>query len=150
MEHLDKDRLFSALQRDEGRVLNNEGKHVVYRDPLGYWTRGYGKLVDPEERGAGLTEEEARYLLQNTLCDIWDELVERFPWVTDKPIEVQEALLNQAYNLGVPRLAKFKNMLWAIETDDGEHAFSEALNSKWAKQVGERAYRIASVYKDNL
>ena len=148
MEHLDKDRLLAAIVRDEGAVIN-DGKHTLYKDHLGYWTIGYGKLVDPDQ-GGGLSEDEAMYLLQNTLKDMWEELSSSLPWIEEKNEEVQEALLNMCYNLGLPRLLQFQNMLDAIESDDGVRAYAEALDSKWARQVGQRAHRIAEIFRAEL
>ena len=90
------------------------------------------------------------YLLQNTLKDMWEELSTSLPWIEEKKEEVQEALLNMCYNLGLPRLLQFQNMLDAIESDDGVRAYSEALDSKWARQVGQRAHRIAEIFRAEL
>jgi len=40
------------IKRHEGKVLH------AYPDHLGYWTIGYGRLID-ERRGGGITEAEA-------------------------------------------------------------------------------------------
>ena len=52
-------------------------------------------------------------------------------------------LVDMGFNLGVPRLMKFKNMWEAIERQDFEWASAEMLNSRWAKQVGRRADNLA-------
>jgi len=65
MKHLDEVRLMTAIIRDEGAVIE-DGLHKMYKDHLGYWTIGYGKLVDPEA-GGGLTEHEAQFLLYNSI-----------------------------------------------------------------------------------
>ena len=54
------------------------------------------------------------------------------------------------YNLGLPNLLKFQNMLAALENNDGTTAADEALNSKWARQVGQRAQRIADIFRAEL
>ena len=41
-------------------------------------------------------------------------------------------------------------MLDAIESDDGVRAYAEALDSKWARQVGQRAHRIAEIFRAEL
>ena len=148
MKHLDEVRLMTAIIRDEGAVIEN-GLHKMYKDHLNYWTIGYGKLVDPEA-GGGLTEHEAQFLLKNTLSDMWDELQSSLPWIVEKHEEVQEALLNMCYNLGITRLLKFKKMLAAIEADNPDEAYAQALDSKWARQVGQRAQRIADIFKAEL
>ncbi len=60
------------------------------------------------------------------------------------PLQAQEALTNMCFNLGINRLLSFKNMLGALQTNNYEKAASEALNSKWARQVGVRSKRIAA------
>ena len=149
MDHIDHDRFFAAITRDEGCVIEN-GRHVAYQDPLGYWTIGYGKLIDKQVPGGGLTENEAVFLLKNTVQDMWNELEQSLPWIKEKPIIVQEQILNMVYNLGLPNLLKFQNMLAALESNDGTTAADEALNSKWARQVGQRAQRIADIFRAEL
>ena len=97
-----------------------------------------------------MTEHEAQFLLKNTLSDMWDELQSSLPWIVEKHEEVQEALLNMCYNLGITRLLKFKKMLAAIEADNPDEAYAQALDSKWARQVGQRAQRIADIFKAEL
>ena len=126
MKHLDVGRLLDRVAIDEGRVVNEQDKHVVYKDHLGYETVGYGKLLSPDVAGGGLTELEARFLLENTLSDFWDELAGGLPWITEKPVRVQEAMLNQAYNLGIPNMLKFQKMLACIENNDGQGAYDNA------------------------
>ena len=47
-----------------------------------------------------------------------------------------------AYNMGVPRLMGFKRMLAAVERGDWPRAKVEALDSKWAEQVPNRAAKV--------
>jgi lysozyme len=52
-------------------------------------------------------------------------------------------LVDMGFNLGIPRLMKFKKMWEAIERQDFEWAAAEMLNSRWAKQVGKRADNLS-------
>jgi len=56
---------------------------------------------------------------------------------------VKNALLNMCFNLGINRLLGFKKMVAALQEKNFTLAAKEALNSKWAEQVGERAKDIA-------
>jgi lysozyme len=47
------------------------------------------------------------------------------------------------FNLGYTRLTKFTNMMGAMAEGKYNLAASEALNSKWARQVGKRSKDIA-------
>ena len=49
------------------------------------------------------------------------------------------------FNLGMPRLKKFVNMLKAIEAGAWRSAAVEMLDSKWAEQVGNRASRLSEM-----
>jgi len=51
------------------------------------------------------------------------------------------------FNLGWPRLSRFEKMLEALKAKDFDTAATEALDSKWADQVGDRAKRIAEVFR---
>jgi lysozyme len=48
-----------------------------------------------------------------------------------------------AFNLGVPRLCKFKKMWAAIEAKDFPTAAKEMLDSRWANQVKSRSTKLA-------
>ena len=52
------------------------------------------------------------------------------------------ALLSMAFNLGGPHLASFRRMRAAILDDIWLQAASEALHSRWARQVGRRSTEI--------
>jgi len=54
-----------------------------------------------------------------------------------------DTLTNMCFNLGAPRLSGFKKMWEAIEAGDYSTAAEEMLDSKWARQVGPRADRLA-------
>jgi lysozyme len=48
-----------------------------------------------------------------------------------------------AFNLGVPRLCKFKKMWAAVEAEDFSTAAKEMLDSRWANQVKSRSTKLA-------
>jgi lysozyme len=52
-----------------------------------------------------------------------------------------------AFNLGMPRLNKFKKMWSAIEDKDYDHAAVEMLDSRWAEQVKGRATRLSDIMR---
>ena len=135
---MDREQLFDDLVRDEGLKLE------IYKCTAGKITIGVGRNI--EDRG--ITTSEARLLLANDVDIISGELTNNFPWWVSMPEPAQRALANMAFNLGVPRLSQFKNMLSALEKGDYNVAAKEALDSNWAKQVGDRANRIAKVFRE--
>ena len=60
----------------------------------------------------------------------------------------QRALLNMCFNLGWPRLSGFKEMLLCLQAGSYARAAEEAKDSKWARQVGDRALRIAKLFEE--
>lgn len=129
--------LLADLKRDEGF------RAKPYRDGEGFLTIGYGTLIEE-----GITEAEAETLLVSRLADIVAELERRRPLVREVPAPVARALRNMAYNLGVPRLMGFERMWAALAAADYETAAAEALDSRWARQVGARATRVAALIRE--
>ena len=129
----DMDKMIEQLVDHEGLEL------LPYEDSLGIITIGVGRNL--EERG--ISEDEAFYLLGNDIEIIWDELIKQHPIVEDLDDQRQMILLDMAFNMGVPRLGKFKKMWAAIEDGDMIEASKQALDSRWADQVGRRAERLA-------
>lgn len=62
----------------------------------------------------------------------------------------QAVVANMLYNLGWPRLSEFQKMFAALAIDDYEGAALEMLDSKWARQVGARAQRLAIQMSTNI
>ena len=60
----------------------------------------------------------------------------------DFPDEVKEILVNMMFNMGRTRLSKFKNMTAALLDGDWERAAVEGRDSRWHKQVTNRAERL--------
>lgn len=131
--------LYADLERDEDLVLH------AYQDSSGYWTIGCGRLID-KRLGGGISESEARILLDNDIQAVLSDLDRNVPWWRGLDEPRMRGLMNMCFNLGWPRLSRFKNMLSELEAGDYESAAAEALNSKWALQVGARAQRIAKLF----
>ena len=126
------------------RLLADEGLRLKpYKDTVGKLTIGVGRNLDDR----GITEVEAKYLLVNDIKVAEKELTTHAPWWWNLDKPRQEALLNMCFNLGWSRLAKFEKMLAALKAHDYDAAAIEALDSKWATQVGDRAKRIAKEFK---
>jgi lysozyme len=102
---------------------------------------GYGRNLDD----AGITAEEAEFLLRNDVRRVFAELDRDMPWWRELSPGRQRALANMAVNLGLPRLKEFRLMLSALRRGDHEEAARQTLDSRWARQVGDRARRIAGL-----
>jgi lysozyme len=140
---MNREAVFDQLKIDEGVI------YEVYEDHLGYATFGVGHLVlesDPEHGepvGTPVSEERVRECFEKDLQTAIDECVVLYKeaWETF-PSEVQEVLVNMLFNLGRPRLTKFKNFNAKLIEGDYAGAAPEGLDSLWARQVGNRAIRL--------
>jgi lysozyme len=57
-------------------------------------------------------------------------------------------VINMAFNLGLPRLLKFKNFQYHLNKCEYESASSEMLDSRWAKQVPNRVNELAETMRN--
>jgi lysozyme len=134
---IDRQDILNDLIRDEGIILK------PYKDSVGKLTIGIGRNLDD----VGLTKTEAEYLCENDIGRSMADLDRNAPWWRKMGDNGQRALVNMCFNLGWPRLSGFSNMLAALRAGDYAKAADEALDSRWAKQVGPRAQRIADLLR---
>lgn len=132
----DRARLRAELVRDEGLRLR------PYRCTAGALTIGVGRNLDDR----GISRAEALAMLDADLEAVEGELDRRAPWWRGLPAPARRGLANMAFNLGWPRLAGFRRMLAALEAGEWDRAADEALDSRWAAQVGDRARRVAKLF----
>lgn len=136
----DDERLVADLVRDEGEILH------AYQDHLGYWTIGVGHLID-KRKGGGISRAASRFLFAEDVAAKIAELDKALPWWRSLSLDRQRVLVNMAFNLGTPGLLKFKNTLAAVQRGDYEAAAKGMLASLWARQVGDRAKRLAATMR---
>ena len=136
------DRVRKQLEIDEGVV------YEIYNDHLGYPTFGIGHLVrktDPEYGlmvGDSVSKERVQEAFEADLSVACNECsILYYDW-HKFPDEVQEILVNMMFNLGRPRLSKFKNMKKALDKRDWKLAAVEGRDSLWYRQVSNRAERL--------
>ena len=142
--NLNRTEVFEQLKIDEGV------KYEIYNDHLGYPTFGVGHLVlesDPEYNqptGTPITEERVAECFDKDLNTAISECntLYGFGGFDRLPDEVQGILVNMMFNLGRPRLSKFKNMRKALDSRDWALAAVEGRDSLWYRQVGNRAERL--------
>ena len=136
------EQLREQLEIDEGV------KYEVYLDHLGYATFGVGHLVlesDPEHGAeVGTPVSESRVIeafeqdCENVLRDC-NILYEDF---ASLPEEAQQVIANMMFNMGRPRLSKFKGMKRGVDSRDWNAAADEMVDSAWYRQVTNRADRL--------
>lgn len=101
-------------------------------------TIAYGRNLQDN----GISQDEGDLMLENDMNRVEKELLAK-AWYVNAPSNVKDALFNMCFNLGMPRLLGFRKMIAAIIAQDYTKASIEALDSLWAKQVGQRAKDVA-------
>tara|TARA_R110002020_G_scaffold469915_1_gene695297 strand:- start:602 stop:1045 length:444 start_codon:yes stop_codon:yes gene_type:complete len=136
-----------TLQRLSDQLIAHEGMELrLYKCPAGKWSIGAGRNLQDR----GITEDEARHLLNNDIRISIDELTNTFRWFTRLDETRQAAMVELHFNLGLSNLKTFTKTLGLIaEAVEGRVAWHdvgrELLNSKWADQVGRRSQVIADM-----
>ena len=71
-----------------------------------------------------------------------DECKVLYPDFDDLPEECQHVIANMMFNMGRPRLSKFKGMKRGVDARDWNIAADEMVDSRWYRQVTNRADRL--------
>jgi len=125
-------------------LIKHEGLRLKpYRDTVGKLTIGVGRNLDD----MGITEKEARFMLENDIVRIKKTLMQTFPWYPNLFKKRKDVVVNMVFNLGITRFKRFRKLIKAIQIQDYDRAAKEMLDSKWAKQVGRRASELARMMK---
>ncbi|MFW6271317.1 MAG: glycoside hydrolase family protein [Bacillota bacterium] len=128
-----------SLDKIHKQLILHEGIRLKpYNCTGGKMTIGVGRNLEDK----GINREEALHLLANDIKDVKEELDE-FYWFEELSEIRQRVIIDMAINLGVSGLLKFKKMITALKGGDYKRAAIEMLDSRWAKQVGGRADRLA-------
>jgi len=134
--------LREQLKIDEGV------KYEIYKDHLGYPTFDIGHLItenDPEHGkhdGTEISEDRVNEIFETDVAKFVSEAKILFPDLDDLPDVAQQVIVNMAFNMGRPRLSKFKNFIAGVNDRDWTRAAEEMMDSRWATQVGDRAIRL--------
>ena len=139
---MDIEKLQEEVAADEGCV------HEVYLDHLGLATFGIGHLViDTDEEygaevGTPVSEERVNHCFKNDVQSVILDCHKLYDDFDDLPEEVQLIIANMMFNMGRPRLSKFKGMKRGVDARDWNQAADEMVDSRWYKQVTNRADRL--------
>ena len=125
--------------------LHEGVKRHVYLCSAGYETLGVGRNIS--QSGLGLSDDEIDYLLDNDIKRVTEELSKEYDWFDTLDEVRQNALIDISFNLGASRLRGFKNALRAMSEDNYRTASEEFYESRWAKQVGNRAKRLCQMIR---
>ena len=139
---MDIDKLREELKIDEGV------KYEIYLDHLSLPTLGVGHLIkdtDPESGlpvGTKIEEERVNELFDEDIQVTIQECKYLYNDFDDLPEEAQRIIANMMFNLGRPRLSRFLKMKQHVDNRDFASASEEMKDSKWYRQVTNRAQRL--------
>jgi len=142
------DKLREEIEYDEGSV----GK--IYLDHLGLPTFGIGHLVlesDPEygwEVGTVVTKDRCNSAFNQDVKSVLNDCTILYDNFDELPEEVQKIIANMMFNMGRPRLSKFKGMKRGVDAKDWNAAADEMVDSTWYRQVTKRADRLVMRMRD--
>ena len=141
------EQLRKELEVDEGV------KYEIYNDHLGYPTFGIGHLVrdnDPESGepiGTPVSEDRVIEAFNQDVETVLSDCNILYDDFGDLPEEAQLIIANMMFNLGRPRLSKFKGMKAGVDARDWKKAADEMVDSAWYRQVPNRAGRLVTRMK---
>jgi lysozyme len=145
---MDINKLREEIEYDEGSI----GK--IYLDHLGLPTFGIGHLVlesDPEykwEVGTLITKVRVAEAFDQDVKSVLNDCTILYADFDELPEETQRIVANMMFNMGRPRLSKFKGMKRGVDARDWNAAADEMVDSTWYKQVTKRADRLVVRMRD--
>ena len=132
------DSLLDQLKRHEGV------EYKPYVDTVGKMTIGVGRNLDDN----GLRDNEIEFLLMNDIAAVMDE-AQSYDWYKSLSEVRKGVIINMMFNLGKPRFDKFEKFQ-ALAEGDYQKASEEMLDSRWAKQVGNRAVELSKQMQKDI
>ena len=122
-------------------------KYEIYNDHLGYKTFGVGHLVratDPENEMAVGTKVSKMRVAECFEADLYVAMndMEKFTEGMEVDDNIKECVTEMVFQLGLPRLNKFKKFKQALLDGDIETAQAEMKDSLWYRQTTNRAERL--------
>lgn len=134
-EMLDKTRL--TIRLHEGY------RDQIYKDSVGVLTGGWGHAF---LEGSKLSARVINILFEE---DFESAVEDTEQFISKHRLwELNDArkgvLINMMFNLGYSKLSKFKRCIKAMREENYALAADEMISSKWARQVKNRAYTLAT------
>ena len=135
------------IEKLKDQLIKHESMELKpYRCSAGYLTLAVGRNIEE----LGITEDEARYLLDNDILRVCKELDNSIHWWRDLSEVRQRVLVDMVFNLGITRFMKFSRTIEAIEAGQYDIAAEEMLDSRWSRQVGKRSQTLAEAMRTDI
>ena len=124
-------------------LIKHEGLRLrPYQCTAGKTTIGVGRNLTDN----GITEKEALMMLNRDINVCVQELG-HYEWFETLNPARRDAIIDLYFCVGGPSFSKFRKLMWAISTEDWESAGAEVLDSKFARQTGNRAIELAEMMR---
>jgi len=138
------------MEEVKQRIKEHEGfRDTVYSDSLGFATVGYGHLVLPTDdfvEGVEYPKEDLEKLFEldfNEALQSANDLLEEI----EVPETIKGVICEMCFQLGKPRVMKFKKMWEGLEAGDYNKAADEMIDSAWHKQTTSRCESLAELVR---
>jgi len=142
------------LETLKNDIIREEGGLVLdpYQDHLGYWTIGCGHLIRDDERDElmkPITQERAKEIF---VLDLGVSIQDAKTFYKDMKIDdnVKECVIHMSFQMGLPRLNKFKKFKQALQENNIEEAIVQMKDSRWYNQTTNRANRLIEKMRKSL
>ena len=139
------------MEEIKQRIKEHEGyRDTVYSDSLGFATIGYGHLVLPTDNfveGVAYDKETLEEVFDNDFKIASDSARELLRDIEHNHI-VFGVIVEMCFQLGKPRVMKFKKMWEALKNNDLAKASEEMIDSNWHKQTTKRCESLANIMKN--
>jgi lysozyme len=139
------------LEKIKEEIKEEEGyRDSMYRDHLGFATIGYGHLVLPSDKfkeGVKYSNKELEKVFDYDFQIAYQDAVDLCKNL-DVSYECVEIIIHMCFQLGKPKVMKFKKMWAALEQKDFVTAGFEMEDSLWCKKhTPARAMRLSEKMK---
>ena len=125
-------------------IKKHEGfRSKVYKCTEGYDTIGYGFAIKDLEMDEDIAEE----ILLRKVENLISRVRKKFSWLDSVPPAVQGVIVEMSYQMGVSGVSKFKKALHAMQMFQWKLAADELLDSRWAKQIPNRAKELSDIIR---
>ena len=134
----------------QDEITNDEGiKYELYRCSEGHLTGGIGHLITEWDEdfygkpiGTKVPHEQVNDWFERDIPVSIKDCKDIFNNFDNLPVDIQHVLINMSFQLGKPRLSKFKKMIAAVEAEDYQEMANQMEDSGWYRQVTNRAERL--------
>ena len=134
----------------QDEIANDEGViYETYHCSLGHLTGGIGHLITEWDEefyekpiGTKVPNEQVNDWFEKDIKVTISDCKIIFDNFDNLPSEAQLVIANMCFQLGRPRLSKFKNFIAAVKNEDWQRAGDEMQDSRWYKQTTNRADRL--------